>query len=173
MAKHLFKKGYTPHNKGKHIHDEKIKKFKETGFSFCQKHGTHSDFRVKEELHRIWCRFCEREYHKSNMKNNKLKLLVTWAKNRKKHSCNITKNYLEKLLERQDFKCALTGRTFSNDLSNVSIDRIDSNKGYIYGNVQLVLWQVNGMKSDLPQEEFVKICGEVWNHHNTKGCRNV
>lgn len=168
LAKHLFEKGYTPYNKGKHIHDEKVKVFLKTGLAYCEKHGEHSNFRVREELHRIWCRLCEQEYHKNDMETNKLGLLVTWAKNRKKKSCNITKKYLEKILEKQDFKCALTGRRFSDDLSDASLDRIDSNKGYIYGNVQLVLAKVNIMKNDMPQEDFIKACGEVWNHYNAK-----
>ena len=49
-----------------------------------------------------------------------------------------------------------------------SLDRIDSNKGYIKGNVQWVHKDVNTMKMDHTQEEFIKICTMVANHVSTK-----
>jgi len=39
--------------------------------------------------------------------------------------------------------------------TNVSIDRIDSTKGYSKDNVQLVCMAANQMKNDLSMEEFV------------------
>jgi len=38
-----------------------------------------------------------------------------------------------------------------------SIDRIDSQKGYYIGNVQIILSCINRMKNDMPNEEFLKL----------------
>jgi len=72
------------------------------------------------------------------------------------------------LHERQSGCCALTGlpmmhsATFS-DLS-VSIDRIQSLKGYEKGNVQLVCARANIMKSDLEQDKYIWWCRTVANN---------
>lgn len=73
---------------------------------------------------------------------------------------------LEELLIKQNFKCALSGLTIevgyyqNEDRINVtaSLDRIDSNKGYVKGNVQWVHKKVNLMKNHLSESEFINIC---------------
>lgn len=45
--------------------------------------------------------------------------------------------------------------------TNVSIDRIDSDKGYTIDNVQLVCMAVNQMKSDLTNEELMYFCNNI------------
>lgn len=47
---------------------------------------------------------------------------------------------------------------YDKPLFNISIDRIDSNKGYISGNVQLVCGIMNMMKTYLQQNEFIQYC---------------
>lgn len=42
--------------------------------------------------------------------------------------------------------------------TTISLDRIDSTKGYIEGNVQWVHKSVNIMKSTLTQEQFINFC---------------
>jgi hypothetical protein len=42
-----------------------------------------------------------------------------------------------------------------------SLDRIDSSKGYIIGNVQWAHKMVNRMKNDMPQEEFIEFCRDI------------
>lgn len=44
-----------------------------------------------------------------------------------------------------------------------SIDRIDSSKGYIPGNIQLVTKAVNFMKGELSHEDFIKTCRLIAN----------
>ena len=67
----------------------------------------------------------------------------------------------------QNRKCALTGiiLTFQKKSSEfdgtASLDRIDSTKGYIKGNVQWVHKDVNLMKHQLTQENFVELCQKV------------
>jgi hypothetical protein len=64
----------------------------------------------------------------------------------------------------QKKKCALSDveLSFSKRIKdydgNASIDRIDSSKGYIKGNVQWVDKKVNFMKITLSQENFIAIC---------------
>ena len=54
---------------------------------------------------------------------------------------NVSFDYLADLLIEQDFKCALTGFPIEamNVNNNASLDRIDSSKGYVEGNLQWVL----------------------------------
>ena len=44
-----------------------------------------------------------------------------------------------------------------------SLDRIDSNNGYVEGNVQWVHKDVNMMKKDYNQEYFINICKLITN----------
>lgn len=41
--------------------------------------------------------------------------------------------------------------------NNPSLDRIDSDKGYIKGNVQVISWRANNLKADGTLEEFIKL----------------
>lgn len=59
--------------------------------------------------------------------------------------------------------------------TNISIDRIDSAKGYSLDNIQLVCVVINLMKLDMTQAEFTAWCGATWNNRNalrtTDGCQ--
>ena len=79
---------------------------------------------------------------------------------------NITFEYLADLLIEQDFKCALTGwdiEAMKVQVNTASLDRIDSLKGYIEGNVQWVHKMVNMSKQSYTQEEFIEMCNAVTN----------
>lgn len=49
-------------------------------------------------------------------------------------------------------------------MTNVSIDRIDSSKGYEEGNVQLVCHITNLMKQDLSISELKMWCAKIVEH---------
>ncbi len=80
------------------------------------------------------------------------------------------KDYLLELWEKQNHLCALTkiemtallfnGRT----PTNMSVDRIDSTKGYTKDNIQLVCMAVNQMKSDLTYSELLFFCKNIVEH---------
>lgn len=78
---------------------------------------------------------------------------------------NLTIEYAwQKFLE-QDGKCALSGLLLEfemkfSDAKNrtASLDRIDSTKGYIEGNVQWVHKDINKMKWNYPEEKFIEFC---------------
>ena len=76
---------------------------------------------------------------------------------------NVSFDYLADLLIEQDFKCALTGFPIDamNLNNNASLDRIDSSKGYVEGNLQWVLSEVNMMKQQYSQDRFIEICKAV------------
>lgn len=86
----------------------------------------------------------------------------------------VTPDYLESLLIKQNFKCALSGIPLRFSLNfktkedreyhTASLDRIDSSKGYIEGNVQWVHKDINYMKCDFTQEEFINYCKCVVNN---------
>ena len=71
----------------------------------------------------------------------------------------------------QNRMCALTGIPIyfqaRKDLRNAtaSLDRIDSSKGYIEGNVQWVHKKINYMKQQFNQTEFIEWCKKVVNHN--------
>jgi hypothetical protein len=75
--------------------------------------------------------------------------------------------YLNNIYEKQKGLCALTGVEMTYKAgngrvyTNISIDRIDSNKGYIKNNVQFVCDIVNVMKSNLTLDEFYFWCKKV------------
>lgn len=67
----------------------------------------------------------------------------------------------------QDGKCAITGvninmlnANINNNyhLQTASLDRKDSSKGYIKGNVQWVHKAINSLKSDFTDDEFISLC---------------
>lgn len=87
----------------------------------------------------------------------------------------IDKTYAWSIFLSQKGICALTGEKlfFDNDVGNrnggnASIDRIDSSKGYIEGNIQWVCKKINIMKMQLNNEQFVNLCGKVHNYMKDK-----
>jgi hypothetical protein len=87
---------------------------------------------------------------------------------------NIDKQYVLDLFNLQKGKCALTGLdisiatgrdNFMHGKSTASLDRIDSSKGYIKGNVQWVHKYINRMKSNFSQKQFIELCTAVANYN--------
>lgn len=95
-----------------------------------------------------------------------------WARlkyNAKKRHLTFTikKDYTWNLLEEQNMKCAISGYDISEG-TDASLDRIDSAKGYIEGNVWWVHKHINWMKRDHSMEYFIKLCGDVYERHAEK-----
>jgi hypothetical protein len=76
----------------------------------------------------------------------------------------VTGKDLKEQFDKQNGRCAYTNQllTFdpmkNKDAVLASLDRINSNKGYVKGNIQWVWDTVNTMKMALPHDEFVRIC---------------
>lgn len=81
---------------------------------------------------------------------------------------NLNRDVLLKILERQDYKCALSGIPLTCKLevgkkfnTNASVDRIEAGGPYSEDNVQLVCHALNHWRADTPIEEFVMFCKAV------------
>lgn len=75
------------------------------------------------------------------------------------------------LLERQRYRCALTGTRLTCRLqqgkrtnTNASIDRINPKKGYHLSNIQIVCVAVNRLRVDMSVREFHTWCRKVVDH---------
>lgn len=95
------------------------------------------------------------------------------ARNRK-IPMEISIEYAWEIFKVQNGKCALTGiplvfsKSYNRDLkrterneTTASLDRIDSSRGYVKGNVQWLHKDVNLMKRDLSQTKFIELCKAV------------
>ena len=108
---------------------------------------------------------------------SKFNQTVNALKDRKKlqdFTFNITPEYLNQIYNNNK-QCKLSGVNIELDLTkslqkqNLSIDRIDSNKGYEIGNIQLVDKRINMMKGTLSNEEFIYLCKQVTSYNQDNG----
>jgi hypothetical protein len=92
---------------------------------------------------------------------------------------NLSDEYLNDLWEKQKEKCALSGeklmikakgKNIDPWQNNASLDRIDSAKGYIAGNVQWIHPIVNFMKNRFSQDTFIYFCKKI--SENAELCSN-
>jgi len=89
------------------------------------------------------------------------------------HTVEVTIEYIWGLFLSQGKRCALTGQPLTMlgapPFGDASLDRIDSNRGYVEGNLQWVHKHVNRAKNDLNQDEFIQMCQAVTRHSKKKG----
>lgn len=113
----------------------------------------------------------KKEYTVSETEDDKLvNHLYSKSKQRYKMATNIseytlTPEYIKELLISQDYKDFYTG-LIPEDKMSYSIDRIDSSKGYIQGNVVITTTKINLMKGTMSTEEFKKTIEELYNNIN-------
>lgn len=83
---------------------------------------------------------------------------------------NITPEFLKTILEKQDYRCALSGVKMTctkiigdsrTVWTNASIDRIIPEKGYNEDNIQLVCRAVNSFRNSLSVKQYIKWCEKV------------
>ncbi len=92
-------------------------------------------------------------------------------KNRK---FTITIKYISDLFDIQNSICALSGKKIQFGTANrtiettASLDRIDSSKDYVVGNVQWVHKIINRMKHEYDEKDFIDMCVEVANYQKLK-----
>ena len=118
------------------------------------------------------CKDCGNDKHYKgvgNLSSTFFSRILEGAKKRK-IEVSISMEDILYLLEQQEYKCALSGlplimsKSFSKDRTDqvssttASLDRIDSSKGYILGNVQWVHKDVNIMKNKFDQGYFINLC---------------
>jgi hypothetical protein len=92
--------------------------------------------------------------------------------------CNLTPQYLKKVWDTQKGICPYTGWNLIlprgngrslKTMAKASLDRIESSKGYVVGNVQFVALAANLAKSTFTHDEMTEFCKAIalkW--HSTK-----
>lgn len=129
---------------------------------------------IKESLGICW-----ETYQRGLSAENYLKYALRDAKSRAKYlkrDFDIDLNFLISLYKKQNGLCAIskelltwnsgTGR--HKNPYNISIDRIDSSKGYTKENVQIVCYMVNLMKNNMNMNEFISWCVKITGASNAR-----
>jgi hypothetical protein len=126
--------------------------------------------RLWQMLKHIWMNLDEYDKDLTNSNSNRFfkTIAIQVTKNSRRHqiepsweNVDVFAQDLKDLYNSQNGLCALTKEplelylgTKTPNLNRLSVDRIDSTKGYIKGNIWLVQWWVNCMKSSLPLHTF-------------------
>lgn len=156
----------------------------------CNNHFGISDFYTTGKKvdgtpkYNSWCKTCVsfkmKSYHKKTWGEEKLQFTafkrtksvrayITYLRSKaikRKNTC-LSIDDLETIWDTQKGKCALTDWEMTMILgkgnidTNASIDRIDSSKGYIEGNVQFVCRAVNVFKSNATEELLYNMCEAI------------
>ena len=81
---------------------------------------------------------------------------------------DLTPEYLMELYNKQNGRCYYSGikmeialKGYIDNTNTLSIDRVDSSKGYIKENIVLCCDSVNTMKMKLKVSDFLNICKEI------------
>lgn len=148
----------------------------------CQKSLPLHRFELdkRNNLRRKTCILCRSNRGREKMNNNPLRYidnLYSQLKYRRKktHEFTVTKEYLHYLWKKQKGICRYSGMKMTHikdgtgyHLSNVSIDRIDNNKGYVKRNIALVCLATNMMKYTLDLDELVDWCKLIADNNRSK-----
>ena len=96
---------------------------------------------------------------------------------RKRHKeYDVTVEYLKSVWDSQNGQCPYTGvKLILKDFTKkdidpmflASVDRIDSDKGYIKGNIQWVSAPINYLKSNLTHNQVIDMCKKIQEFYNS------
>lgn len=133
-----------------------------------------------ENKYRLPCRDCKHYNQQVSistfegyLKNLFRELKYNCKKRPKDISFNVTIDDIKEIYQQQEGRCALSDIEMTHSKMsdrkegddcyiihrwNISVDRIDSMKGYEKDNIQLLCCIINRMKHDLPQADFIEIC---------------
>ena len=161
LNKSTFKKGCIPSNYK--IQTEKVlKKLEKVKLGLpveCKKHGEHLKWRLHTD-NNAQCLHCAAEWQRNRRRREPLKYLLRDAKQHakaKNREFDLTLEVLKEILELQLNRCVFTGLIFD-DQNPISLDRIDSLKGYSKENIQMISIRANKMKSNMNDNEFIDYC---------------
>lgn len=136
-------------------------------------------FQKTRSTHKFCGQSCKRSYpyisKKLTTEKQYLYISGNWEKYfgrllyKRRKDDGLTREVLMEVLRRQDYKCALSGKTLTCILSvgdgpcrtNASIDRIVAGGSYSKDNIQLVCKAINSFRNDMPVNEFVEWCRAV------------
>lgn len=121
-------------------------------------------------INKVCCRKCKTTNRKNNLLNNPSKFLLSKTYNSKNNKGryiehNLSEEIITKQLEKQKYKDYYLGIEF-NLVEEMSVDRIDSNKGYIENNIAITTNIINTMKNDLSVEDFKNYIILLYNNIN-------
>lgn len=165
-----------------HEYDQEIVSMYRNGISACQiadKFG-YSHTTVLKHLRRLnilprnpYLAVQSKDRYKTISDTHMKRIIV--SANIRDISFEVTKEYIYELYLNQNKRCALCGIEISLPKSyfeiscgnfTASLDRIDSSKGYIEGNLQWVHKKINIMKQAMPDNEFIIWCKMIANHNS-------
>lgn len=157
-------KGNIPVNRGIRRDDilKKIDRYKNGLDNECKYHGFHKKWTLHSQ-NNVKCKLCAVETNRNSAKKDPLRFVFRYAK---RHSKEAKKDFsisiedLYELKELQKNRCALSEIEFTEEMKP-SLDRIDSAKGYEKGNIQLVIFEINRMKSNFTMERFMYLCEKI------------
>jgi hypothetical protein len=120
------------------------------------------------------CDVCYKSNNKNLTNNFKSKIgrIFSAAKARAENKgwdFDITKDVILTLWDIQNGKCFYTKEDMSYHYGSpdmISIDRIDSSKGYTTDNICLTRWEINRLKVDFPIIRFLEICKKITENVN-------
>ncbi len=88
---------------------------------------------------------------------------------------DLTLEYLQEIWDKQQGVCPYSGvkltlstytKISKDTIYSASLDRIDSNIGYLQGNVQFVSTAINYMKGVMSHEDTIKMCDIIAKHNS-------
>lgn len=181
MEKEVIKNNKLEDKKRKLLYKEELKKIKKK--KMCKLCGEENESMFYDN-NMSKCKKCvsieskyktmsdvDKEIYKDNLKvwrnNNIIRVRVSGAKHRavrKGIEFSITDEDIIEKLREQDDRCYISKVPLSfneNDWYGMSLDRVDSNKGYTKDNVIIVTKFVNTSKNTLSLEEYIKYTKEV------------
>jgi predicted metal-binding protein len=108
------------------------------------------------------CKTCESQYQKNSKATDPARRLYKLARqraNKKKIGFNISIKYIESIWPK-DNKCPITKKEFKDGAKYknqwASLDRVRNDYGYIIGNVAIISYEANVLKSDLVDIDILK-----------------
>lgn len=166
----------------------RIKSYNDEGLLYCHTCKTYKpesefnkggDYKCRNNYSRE-CKCCEslrKQIQRANLQKDNpdayFKKLVYGCRTRSRKfgvKCTLTQKDLLDLYEAQGKKCYFSGLTMTTilrsgkNICNASIDRIQPGGDYTKENIRLVCSQINAMRSNLSDTEFINLCKHVVNN---------
>lgn len=149
------------------IEDEngyKLYRCKNIVFKKCKECGC-TDENLFYPSSRTICKVCHSKRAKERLQASIGKFLLKKARTGYRSRPNITEftiteEIIEEVWKNQNYLDYYTGKPI-NDINEMSVDRIDSNKGYTKDNICITTININIAKNDLSKEDFVSLCKDV------------
>jgi len=114
---------------------------------------------------------------KHSSAKNYISTLLNHCTKRKNKDSNLDIGYLLDLYNNQNGLCNLSGipmtYEYGKKTTNISIDRIDNSKGYLKGNVQLVCYFANIIKSQFTLQELLYFAEKIVTYSQNKADAEV